>query len=97
MDLWLNAKRRNAPIHHFERQKFCNENIESIISYSSESLRIINSLEKTYAELRSTQIDVNEKYKICQAFYMYLEMRDFCTIFARNSTLLRNTDLGIFY
>ena len=49
-----------APIHHFERQKFCNEKIESIISYSSESLRIINSLEKTYAELRSMQIDVND-------------------------------------
>ena len=45
-----------AQISHFERQKFCNENMESIISNSSESLRINNSLEKTYAELRSMQI-----------------------------------------
>ena len=47
-----------AHIHHFERQKFCNKNMESIISNSLESLRIVlNSLEKTYAELRSMQID----------------------------------------
>ena len=49
-----------TPIHHFERQKFCNKNIESIISNSTESLRIINSLEKTYAEVRSMQIDAND-------------------------------------
>ena len=50
-----------AHIHHFERQKFCNENMESIISNSLESLRIVlNSLEKTYAELRSMQIDAND-------------------------------------
>ena len=47
-----------AHIHHVERQKFCNKNMESIISNSLESLRIVlNSLEKTYAELRSMQID----------------------------------------
>ena len=45
-----------AQILHFEQQKFCSENMESIVSNSSESLRIINSLEKTYAELRSMYI-----------------------------------------
>ena len=45
-----------AQISHFEQQKFCNENMESMISNSSESLRISNSLEKTYAELRNMQI-----------------------------------------
>ena len=46
-----------AQICHFEPQKFCNEKtvkVESIISNSSESLRI--SVDNTYAELRSVQV-----------------------------------------
>ena len=63
MNLRLNARRETSTfphIRHFERQKFCNENMESIISNTSESLRMINSLEKTYAELCSMQIDAND-------------------------------------
>ena len=46
-----------AQICHFEPQKFCNEKtvkVESIISNSSESLRI--DVDKTYAGLRSMQM-----------------------------------------
>ena len=54
MDLRLNAQRRNINLR--SNTPFWNVNMESIISNSSESLRIIDSLGKTYTELRSMQI-----------------------------------------
>ena len=62
-------------IRHFEPQKFCNEQtvqVESIISNTSESLRI--SLDKTYAELWSMQMTINLHRK-CRVLNRFLSRR----------------------